>query len=220
MSEQPVRVLIADDHTIVRHGLRLMLEQKEGITVVAEARDGLEAVALADSLKPDVILMDLEMPRMDGIQAAAAIHAAHPEIHILVLTSFTESEKITAALKNGAAGYFLKDTPPADLVRGIREVSQGNVSLPQAVAEKLVHGMQHTPASQPSSAGLTQRELEVLRMAARGLSNTEIAEKMVVSEGTVRFHFSNIFNKLGVGSRSQAIVAALRQGLVQLDERS
>jgi two-component system, NarL family, response regulator LiaR len=216
--EPQIRVLIADDHTIVRHGLRLMLELKPGIEVVGEAQDGAEAITLAGALKPDVIIMDLEMPRVSGLQAIAEIHARMPEIHILVLTSYTDSEKITSAIKNGAVGYLLKDSPPGELIQAIREVAQGHINLPPEIAQKLVQGLQQSSEAQRSFSPLTNRELEVLRLAACGMSNPEIAGKLVVSEGTVRFHFSNIFNKLQVNNRSQAIVHALRRGLVDLGE--
>ena len=211
-----IRILIADDHTVVRHGLRLMLELKPGLEVVGEAKDGNEAILLAHTLKPDVILMDLDMPRLNGLHAIASIHPDLPDIRILVLTSFTDKEKITSAIRNGAAGYILKDTSPADLVKAIREVAQGHVSLPPEIAQKLVEGLQH-PARDPAvDTLLTNREREVLRLATDGLSNQEIADKLVISEGTVRFHFSNIFSKLQVNNRSQAIVYALRQGLVNM----
>jgi len=213
-----IRVLIVDDHTVVRHGLRLMLELKPGIEVVGEARDGAEAITQARRLRPDVILMDLEMPRVSGIQAIAEISPELPDIRILVLTSFGDSEKIASAIKSGAAGYILKDSSPTELVHAIREVAQGNISLPPDIAQKLVGALQRPARNLTKAKLLTNREREILQLAASGLSNREIAGRLVISEGTIRFHFSNIFNKLGVNNRSQAIVSALRQGLVNIQD--
>lgn len=215
--EQAIRVLIADDHTIVRRGLCLMLELKPGIAVVGEAQDGAEAITLAGELKPDVIIMDLEMPHVNGIQAIATIHNQQPGVRILVLSSFADEDNITQAIKNGAAGYLSKDSPPSELAQAIRDLAQGQVRIPLEIAQKLVHGLQQSGSRQPEGEPLTGREQEVLRMAASGLSNPDIAAKLVVSEGTVRFHFSNIFRKLKVANRSQAVISALRCGLVKLD---
>lgn len=213
-----IRILIADDHTVVRHGLRLMLELKPGFEVVGEAKDGGEAIALARALKPDVILMDMEMPRVSGLQAIAAIHPELPDTRILVLTSFADGQRIAAAVKSGAAGYLLKDSSPTDLVNAICEVARGNFSLPPEIAQKLVEGLQQPAVSSMGETSLTPREHEILQLAAGGLSNQEIAARLVISKGTVRFHFSNIFNKLQVHNRSQAIVAALRHGWVTIGE--
>lgn len=215
--EQAIRVLIADDHTIVRRGLCMMLELKPGIAVVGEAQDGAEAITLAGELKPDVIVMDLEMPNVNGIQAIAAIHNQQPGVRILVLSSFTDIENITQAIKNGAAGYLSKDSPPSELTQAIRDLAQGQVRIPLEIAQKLVQGLQQSGDRQPEDTPLTGRELEVLHMAASGLSNPDISARLVVSEGTVRFHFSNIFRKLKVANRSQAVISALRRGLVDLD---
>jgi NarL family two-component system response regulator LiaR len=218
--EKNIRILIVDDHTVVRHGLRLMLELKSGFEVIGEAKDGNEAIDMAIKLTPDVILMDLEMPQVNGLQAITAIHAELPDIRILVLTSFVDSEKIASAIRNGAAGYLLKDTSPGELVQAIKEVDEGHVSLPPEIAQKLVEGLQKPAGIQAVENTLTNREGEILQLAACGLSNQEIANKLVISEGTVRFHFSNIFSKLQVNNRSQALVYALRQGWVNLTEGS
>lgn len=212
-----IRLLIVDDHTVVRHGLRLMLELKPGIEVVGEAQDGEDAISQADLLQPDVILMDLEMPRVGGSQAITEIHQKYPGIRILVLTSFAESDKISMAIKAGASGYLLKDSTPADLLGAIQDVYAGNVSLPPEIAEKLVRELQQPVKNEAPEVALTGREKEIIQLAARGLSNQDIASKLVLSEGTVRFHLSNIFSKLQVTSRSQAILYALRHGWVDLN---
>lgn len=218
--DKNIRILIVDDHTVIRHGLRLMLELKYGLEVIGEAKDGSEAISLAIKLTPDVILMDLEMPQVNGLQAITAIHTKLPEVRMLVLTSFTDSEKIASAIRSGAAGYLLKDSSPSELVQAIREVAQGHVSLSHEIAQKLVEGLQK-PAGIPAVDNmLTNREREILQLAACGISNHEIANKLVISEGTVRFHFSNIFSKLQVNNRSQAVVHALRHGWVNLTESS
>jgi len=213
-----IRILIVDDHTVVRHGLRLMLELKPGMQIVGEACDGIEALSQARSQKPDVILMDLEMPRVGGLQAISEIHPEFPGIRILVLTSFADSEKIVMAIKAGAAGYLLKDSTPSDLVRAIQDVYCGNFILPTEISQKLVYGLQQPAQSNPAETGLTRREREIIRMAAIGLSNQDIAKKLVISDGTVRFHLSNIFSKLQVCNRSQAILYALRHGWVDLND--
>jgi NarL family two-component system response regulator LiaR len=212
----PIRVLIVDDHTVVRYGLRLMLEQKPGFEVVGEAADGLAAIHQSELLKPDVILMDLAMKGLDGVAAITQIHQTCPEIRILVLTSFPDDAKIMAAIQAGAMGYLLKDTSPSELVAAIQRVHRGEVSLSPDLARRLVlqlHGSQKP--SQPETP-LTDREIEVLRLAASGLSNPEIAKKLFITEGTVRFHFSNILDKLHLPNRTQAILYALRQGWADL----
>ena len=218
--DKNIRILIVDDHTVVRHGLRLMLDLKAGFEVVGEAKDGSEAIALAAQLTPDVILMDLEMPQVDGLQAITVIHQELPDIHILVLTSFTDSDRIASAIRNGAAGYLIKDSSPSELVQAIQDVAEGQISLPAEIAQKLVEGLQKPSEIPEVEDILTEREREILQLAAYGLSNQDIASKLVVSEGTVRFHFSNIFSKLQVKNRSQALIFALRQGWVDLTESS
>lgn len=217
---KPIRILIADDHNVVRHGLKLMLERKPGIKVIGEAKNGAEVISLAGSLTPDVILMDLEMPLVSGLQAISTIHAEHPDIRILVLTSFTDSEKIASAIRNGAAGYMIKDTFPAELVAAIRDVANGEVNLPPEIVKKLVEGLQKIEPKKIIEPLLTHREQEILMLSAGGLSNQEIASKLFISESTIRFHFTNIYCKLEVNNRSQAIIFALRRGLVKIDENS
>jgi two-component system, NarL family, response regulator LiaR len=212
----PIRVLIVDDHTVVRYGLRLMLEQKPEFAVVGEAADGLAAIQQAALLKPDVILMDLVMPQLEGVAAIAQIHQARPETRILVLTSFPDDAKILAAVQAGATGYLLKDTSPAELAAAIQQVHAGQASLSPELARRLMLQLQGAQKPSPPEATLTDREIEVLRLAASGLSNSEIAGQLFIAEGTVRFHFSNIFDKLHLPNRTQAILYALRQGWADL----
>lgn len=218
-STEPIRVLIADDHPVVREGLRGLISFKTGFEVVGEAEDGFEVVQLAHTLRPDVILMDLEMPRKSGLEAIKEIRAANPQARILILTSFTEDKKILASLEAGALGYLLKDSSPQELLRAIRDVYQGELSLHPMVARKMLQ-QQNAPTITPPPPvdSLTERELEVLKLVARGLDNKEIADQLVISGPTVRSHITNILAKLNLTSRTQAVLYALRQGIVRLDE--
>jgi NarL family two-component system response regulator LiaR len=213
-----IRVLIADDHTVVRGGLIALLEDVEGIKVVAEAGDGVVALLKVRSVKPDVILMDLMMPRMTGIEAIEEIKRENPSARILVLTSFSEDEKVFAAIKAGALGYLLKEVSPHDLVQAIRDVYHGESSLHPAIARKLIRELNRPTTLPPSDEPLTEREAEVLVLVARGLSNQDIANKLVISERTVRTHVSNILGKLHLANRTQAALYALKEGLTTLDE--
>jgi len=214
----PIRVLIADDHAIVRKGVRALLATEADIEVVGEAADGKEAVEKAERLHPDVVLMDLVMPEMDGIEATRRITTRQPETRILVLTSFAEDEKVFPALKAGALGYLLKDAGPEELVRAIRQVYCGESSLHPAIARKVLQELSRPPEQPPTPEPLTERELEVLRLIAKGKSNREIAEELVISEATVRTHVSNILGKLQLASRTQAALYALREGIAELEE--
>jgi DNA-binding NarL/FixJ family response regulator len=210
-----IRVLLADDHSVVREGLHMFLGRDPELEVVGEAADGAEAVQLARQLRPDVVLMDLLMPVMDGIAATAAIRQELPDIEVVALTSVLESEAVVAAVKAGAIGYLLKDTQAAELRRAIRAAAAGQVQLsPQAMAF-LLHQVR-VPES-PATA-LTEREQEVLRLLAEGMSNKEIAHALHVVEDTVKTHVAHILAKLGVQSRTQAVLSAARLGLVTLDD--
>ncbi|MGC9466987.1 MAG: response regulator [Anaerolineae bacterium] len=215
--EDDIRVLIVDDHAIVREGLRWLLRTEPGIELVGEAADGVEAVSKARDLEPDVILMDLVMPRKDGIQAIIEIREHQSDARILVLTSFAEDDKVFPAIKAGAQGYLLKDTSPQALLTAIRDVHAGLPSMHPVVARKLIQELQRPPDLPPTEEPLTVREVEVLRLVARGLSNEEIAERLVVSERTARTHVSNILRKLHLANRTQAALYAIREGLARLD---
>ena len=220
-NEQFIRILIADDHAIVRDGTRALLATVPDIEVLAEAENGSEAVAKARSLQPDVILMDIMMPVMDGIEAIGQIVERDPEARILVLTSFAADDQVFPAIKAGARGYLLKDSDSQELVQAIRQVYRGESWLHPKIARKLLRELSTEPPIQEESSEvdpLTGRELEVLRLVALGKSNQEIATDLVISEGTVRTHVSNILSKLHLASRTQATLYALREGLASLDE--
>ncbi|MEX0785655.1 MAG: response regulator transcription factor [Dehalococcoidia bacterium] len=210
-----ISILIADDHPIVREGLRTFLELQDDMEIVGEAADGEEAVARAQELLPDIVLMDLVMPRMNGIEATRRIRAGSPSTRVIALTSFADDDKVFPAVKAGAAGYLLKDMRPQELADAIRTVHRGEALLHPSVAAKL---MQELAAKPVATAGaLTVREMDVLQHIARGMSNREIAEALVVSEKTVKTHVSNILQKLHLADRTQAALYAVREGLVGLD---
>jgi two-component system, NarL family, response regulator LiaR len=207
-----ISVLIADDHPFVRHGLRTYLETLDDMDVVGEAANGVEAVELAGRLLPDVVLMDLVMPELDGIGAIRRIRELAPSTKVIALTSFDDDEKVFPAIKAGAAGYLLKDVRPADLAEAVRKASRGEALLAPSVAARL---MQEVSGERAAPAGLTERELEVLRLIARGMSNKLIAKELVVSEKTVKTHVSNILTKLHLVDRTQAALYAVREGLAE-----
>ena len=213
----PIRVLIADDHAVVRVGLRALIATEPGMEVVGEAVDGLDAVRKVRALHPDVIVLDLVMPRKDGIQATAEITQEDPGARILVLTSFAEDDKLVPAFKAGAVGYLLKDSAPQDLLQAIRDVARGASSLHPQIAHKLIRELRQ-PADRPAAhVPLTDRERHVVRLVARGLSNDEIAGIMHLGERTVRSHVSHILAKLHLANRTQLALYAVRTGLASLD---
>ncbi len=216
--KQIIRVLVVDDHAIIRKGIRAVLELVPDIDLVGEAENGLQAVTLEKELNPDVILMDLMMPEMDGIAAIKEIKKQQPKARILVLTNFAGEEMIFPAIKAGAVGYHLKDSSPETLIDAIRQVSQGVASLHPSIAKKVLDELHNTGKQKLSDEPLTNRELEVLRRLAQGHENKDIAEQLVISEATVRTHVSNILGKLHLASRTQAALYALREGLASLDE--
>jgi NarL family two-component system response regulator LiaR len=220
MTQDTIHILITDDQAIVRKGIRALLATESGLEVIGEAQSGAEAVDLSARLRPDVILMDLMMPEMDGIEAIKRITAGESTARILVLTSFATDDKVFPAIKAGALGYLLKDSTPEELVQAIRQVHRGESSLHPAIARKVLQELSRPPEPEkkPTSDPLTEREVEVLRLVARGFNNQAIAEQLVISEATVRTHVSNILSKLHLASRTQAALYALQQGLASLDD--
>ncbi len=213
-----IRILIADDHAIVRKGIRALLTTEPDIEVIGEAGNGAEAVALAQKMSPDVILMDLVMPKVDGIEATRQISEQQPGAHILVLTSFAADDKVFPAIKAGALGYLLKDSGPEALVQAIHQVYRGEPSLEPSIARKVLTELSAPPKKPLTADPLTERELDILRLVAQGRSNKEIAEQLVIAEMTVRTHVSNILGKLHLASRTQAALYALREGLASLED--
>jgi NarL family two-component system response regulator LiaR len=214
----PIRVLVADDHAIVRRGICALLGTDPDSEVVGEALDGHEALAKAQELRPDVILMDLVMPGMDGLEATQQITASQPETRVLVLTSFSGDDMIFPAIRAGALGYLLKDLGPEELVQAIRQVHQGESSLHPTVARKLLHELSPRADRDPQADLLTTRELQVLRLIAQGRTNRQIAEELSIAEATTRSHVTRILSKLNVDSRTQAALYALREGIASLDK--
>lgn len=213
-----IRVLVVDDHAIIRKGIRAVLDLIPDVELVGEAENGAQAVKLVSEMNPDVILMDLVMPEINGIECIKQIRAEHPKARILVLTNFAGEDMIFPAIKAGAMGYHLKDSSPEMLIEAIRQVNQGVAALHPTIAKKVLEEFHHTDKQQLSDEPLTQREVEVLRLIAQGHENREIAEQLVISEATVRTHVSNILGKLHVASRTQAALYALREGIARLDE--
>lgn len=221
--ENRIRVLIVDDHAMVRQGLRTFLELQDTselpIEVTGEVANGIEAVELARSMQPDIVLLDLVMPEMDGLQATPKIIECSPRTRVIILTSFGEEDKVLPAIRAGAHGYLLKDIPPNELVQAVREAYLGKVQLHPEVAKKLmsaVAGKEEPSANRAATSsedGLTEREQEVLHLIADGMNNREIAEKLFISEKTVKTHVGNILSKLHLHDRTQAAIYALRHGL-------
>jgi len=230
MSESPpspnsnaetIRVLIVDDHAVVRQGLRTFIDLQEDMRVIAEAENGAEAVQLAGQHQPDVILLDLVMPHMDGVEATRQILERSPASHVIILTSFGEDDKVFPAIRAGAQGYLLKDIHPNQLVQAVREAALGRVQLHPDIARKLMSAVAAEPgaakdaslAHTPETGDLTDREQEVLRLIAAGMNNRQIAEHMIISEKTVKTHVSNILSKLNLEDRTQAAIWAIKHGL-------
>jgi NarL family two-component system response regulator LiaR len=214
---ETICVFIADDHTVVREGLRALLSTDPGIAVIGEAADGVEAIAGIRALHPDVVLLDLVMPNKSGIDVIIEVIQDNPQPRILVLTSFIDDDKVFPAIKAGALGYLLKDSSPKELLQAIRDVFHGEPSLDPAVALKLLHEFKQPTDQQPTPEPLTEREVKVLSLVSRGLTNQEIADNLNISERTVRTHVGNILSKLYLANRTQAALYALRKGLISLD---
>ncbi len=207
-----IRLLIVDDHPVVRSGLQGMLASQTDFEVVGEAQDGSEGVALARKLRPDVILMDLRMPEMDGVEAIGRIKTRQPEMQILVLTTYESDADILRAIEQGASGYLLKDAPREDLYAAIRAVAQGKSPLAPAVAARLMGRLRGS-----ADKALSNREIEVLELVARGTSNKQIGKELWISETTVKTHMLHVFEKLGVTDRTAAVTVALKRGIIRLE---
>ena len=214
-----IKLLICDDHAVVRRGLRSLVGVKPEMELVGEAVDGEEAVAMAKKLKPDVIIMDLIMPRKDGVTAISEIKKRNHDARILVLTSFSDDKNVFSAIKAGASGYLLKDSSPEELLQAINDVHAGKSSLHPVIAQKVIQEMHQPTDLPPTDDPLSSREVEVLQNVAQGMSNQEIARTLKIKEGTVRIHVGNILNKLQLANRTQAALYALREGLAELDAK-
>ena len=215
--KETIRILVVDDHTVVRKGLVAVLETEPGFEIVGEAGNGAEAVELACKLLPDVVLMDVVMPVMDGIEATRQIKHHCPSVQILILTSFSSNDKVLPSLNAGAIGYLLKDSTAGDLARALRRVAEGEGSLDPSVTRQVLAQMNAPATAEAPENALTEREMEVLKLVARGFSNAEIANQMVLSHATVHTHVNRILTKLNLTSRTQAALYAVKKGLVSLD---
>jgi DNA-binding NarL/FixJ family response regulator len=216
-----IRIIICDDQEIVCEGLEKILQADSGIQVVGIARDGQEAAEKVAELLPDLVLMDLKMPRMNGILATRVIHEKYPNIKVLVLTTYADDEWLFDAIRSGASGYLMKDTPRADLIEAVKGTAAGNSFIDPTVAGRVLSAAAHSPEARTisnQSVLFSEREMEILKLMVKGLPNADIARQLFLSEGTVRNYTSAIFSKLNVADRTQAVVTALRLGLLDLNE--
>ena len=213
---ESIRVLIVDDHPIVRQGLATVLEQQEDIAVVGQAADGVEAVAQARDLLPDIILMDLQMPQMDGVEATAQILGDELATNIIILTTYATDDYIFRGIEAGARGYLLKDSPPDEVVKAIRTVHRGESLIEPRVASRLLDRLGQLSHPPPPESVLSQREIEVLQVMSTGAANKEIASQLLIGQSTVKTHIVRIFNKLGVNGRTEAVAEAVKKGIIQL----
>lgn len=218
-SDNPARVLLVDDHRMVRQGLRFFLSTQPNMTVVGEAATAEEALHLVDSLRPDVVLMDIVLPNLSGIEAMHTINERHPEVSVIVLSAFVDTSKVVQAIQAGAAGYLMKDVDPQELTAAIQATRQGKLYLHPEAARRLAEAMRPDPDQyEPTPDVLTERELEVLRLVTHGLSNQEISVQLNITLKTVKAHVSSILQKLGVENRVQAALYALRHHIVELED--
>jgi len=215
-----IRVVIADDHAVVRQGTRSLLEREKDLEVVGEAGDGEEAVKVIDQLKPDVAIIDIAMPKLNGVEVTRQIKPRHPSTAVLILTAYDDDEYVFALLEAGAAGYLLKDVDSREVVKAVRAVYAGESVLHPVIARKVISrfGPPATKVGEEKAAELSEREIQVLKLAARGMSNNDIAKELFISNRTVQGHLSSIFNKLSVGSRTEAVFQAVRRGWLSFDE--
>ena len=213
---EPIRIVIADDHPIVRQGLAAVLEQEEDLKVVSQAVNGLEAVARARELRPDIILMDLQMPEMDGVEAIQKIKEECPEIGIIILTTYDADDYIFRGIEAGARGYLLKDSPPGEVLNAIRAVHKGESLIQPRVASRLLDRFSQLARAPDPGEILSPREVEVLQLMAKSTVNKEIATELLIGESTVKTHIVHIFNKLGVKGRTEAVAEASRRGIIRL----
>ncbi|MGE5375772.1 MAG: response regulator [Bacteroidota bacterium] len=218
MRDQLIRVLLVDDHAMIRKGMKLFLQEYEGICVIGEAANGLAAIDLADRLRPDIILMDLSMPILDGVQAIRRIMSAHPDQHVIVLTGSTEEGDLLSAIQAGAIGYLRKDAKVEELIRAIRDAHMGVPTLDPRLAWKMMQINNTAVDKKPAAGLLSEREKDYFRLFSLGMTDEEIANRLVVSPVTVRTHISRIIQKLGVENRVQAVLCGLRLGLVSVYE--
>jgi len=214
---ESIRVLVVDDHPVVRRGIKSLLAEEKDLEVVGEAANGKDAIQQAANLHPDVILMDLVMPEMTGVEAIQKITASNPEARILVMTSFAADDKVFPSIKAGALGYLMKDSDPEDLIRMIHQVHRGELSIHPTIARKVIQELNRPSEDPLTPEPLTERELEILQLLAQGVENKEIARRLVLREATVRTHVSNILSKLHLANRVQATLYALRKGITTLD---
>jgi DNA-binding NarL/FixJ family response regulator len=211
-----IKILIADDHPVVREGLCAMLSREVDFDVVGEAKDGVEAVDKTKELSPDVVLMDLRMPEMDGVEAMRQIHSAMPDVKFIILTTYSDDDYIFSGIEAGARAYLLKDAPREDLFKAIRAVYRGESLIQPVVASKLLDRFSELSRRTPSGEGLSGRELGILQLMAKGAANKEISAQLNIAQSTVKTHIANIFQKLGVNDRTEAVTQALKKGIIRL----
>ncbi len=217
MDKAPIRVVLADDHAMVRKGIRDFLEEESSIRVVAEARDGEEAITLVDREQPDIAVLDIQMPRLNGLDAAHRIRKEFPNVRVLMLTAYEDEPYILAALQAGVSGYLLKTASSEELVHAVHAIAGGETALSPAVARKLVERASGRFRVEPGIEPLTERELEVLRLAAKGMGNRQIATELAISDRTVQGHLGNIYEKLNVSTRTEAVLFAVRSKWIALE---